>query len=106
VRRSPVVRLEKPRIRRSSRLSRAGLAARGRQARGLHAEVVSFRKTCRLVRRSLIVDDGCLVISGHLEEMAPNGIEAVMAGEPFIGIERFQQLESGRWTVPIAAAMA
>ena len=39
------------------------------------------------------------MVSGHLEQMGANGVEAVVAGQSSIGVERFEQLESGRRAV-------
>ena len=34
------------------------------------------------------------MVSGHFQQMGTNGVEAMMAGQSSIGVERIQQLES------------
>jgi len=33
------------------------------------------------------------MVSGHLQQMGTNGVEAMMAGQPSIGVERIEQIE-------------
>ena len=34
------------------------------------------------------------MVSGHFEQMSANGVEAMMAGEASIGVERIEQIET------------
>jgi hypothetical protein len=34
------------------------------------------------------------MVSGHFQQVGTNGVEAMMAGQPSIGVERIQQLQS------------
>jgi hypothetical protein len=43
------------------------------------------------------MSDSGLMVSRQLQQMGANGVEAMMAGESSIGVERIQQIEpSGR----------
>jgi hypothetical protein len=42
------------------------------------------------------------MVSGHFEKMGANGIQAMMSGQPPIGVERTQQLEPRRRAMHLA----
>lgn len=39
------------------------------------------------------------MVSGHLQQMGTNRIQAVIARQAVIGLDRFEQFEAGGWTV-------
>jgi hypothetical protein len=54
---------------------------------GLATEVVPFRDARCQGRRCKIVRNGRLMICGHLVQMGASGVQPIMAGHPFIGIQ-------------------
>jgi len=54
---------------------------------GLGIEIVPFRNARRSTRRREVVRNRGLVISGHLMQMGSNGIEPIVAGKAFIGVQ-------------------
>ena len=50
-------------------------------------EVIPFRNARRPAGRNPVVCNGGLRISGQLQQMSADGIEAMMPSQPFIGVE-------------------
>jgi hypothetical protein len=65
----------------------------------LRNEVVPFRYARGAAGGDPVVIDGSLRVAGHFQQMGTNGVEAVMAGNSCVGVERFQQLEPFGWAV-------
>ena len=66
------------------------------QTGGLGQQVVAFGNAGGFFRRCAVVRDGCAAISGELEQMSANGVEAVMVGEAAVAIECAEKIEPGR----------
>jgi hypothetical protein len=64
------------------------------EACGLGHEVIPFRYALGPAGGSPVVCDGGLMVSGQSSRWGANGIETMMAGQPSIGVERIQQLDS------------
>ncbi len=58
-------------------------------------QVVAFGNAGGFLRRCAVVRDGGAAISGELEQMSANGVEAVMVGEAGVAVECAEQIESG-----------
>ena len=71
-------------------LSSAFPLALGSESGGLRREVIPFRNARRPARRRPVVCNGGFMLSGHFEEMATHGVQAVMAGHSSIGVEPLQ----------------
>jgi hypothetical protein len=54
----------------------------------LRNEVIPFRYARRATGGNLVVRDSGLRVAGHFEQMGTNGVEAMMAGNSCIGVER------------------
>ena len=61
---------------------------------GLAHEVIPFRQARRPAGGNPVVCNRGRMVAGHFEQMGTNGVEAMMAGQPSIGIQSSQQLES------------
>ena len=72
----------------------------------LHDQVVSLRSARRSAGGCAVVVDRGRMIARHLVEMAADGVEAMVAREPRIAVERLQELEPAAGPCTIAAAMA
>src|SRR3954447_17405897 len=72
---------------------RGSAALRGGEARGLEGEIVVLGDACGPLRRGAVVGDGALGIARALVQVAADGVQAVVAGEPRIGVQRLKQLQ-------------
>src|SRR4051812_46286907 len=61
---------------------------------GLGHKVVTFRYARSPVGSEPVMGNSCLIVTSQLEEMGANGVEAMMAAQPSIGVERAQQIKT------------
>jgi dihydrofolate reductase len=65
------------------------------QPGGSRFEVALFRDAGGAACRGSVAGASGGMVAGHLQEMCSNRVKAVMVGQPFVGIQRREEVESG-----------
>src|SRR4029453_13537971 len=69
------------------------------QPRCVGRQVVALRNARRFFRSRAVVRNRGVTIAGHFVQMCAYGIEPIVTGEPFVSVERFEQLQPGGGSV-------